>query len=197
LVALVIATLACGRVPPMHYYVLEPSDLTGRAAVGPAPTVGVDSFSIDPPYDQDRIVYRLGRDSPEIGFYAYHRWAAPLETMLPRVVAAELDRGTPRADVVLAEPGGTYAARVLGHLIALEEVDTAEGQTVRLRLRLSLALPDGRRPWTETLSAEAAATTDSVAVIVERMRDVLREVLAEARPAFALAVERLGSSRQP
>ena len=30
------------------------------------------SFDVDPPFDQDRIVYRVGAESPEIGFYAYH-----------------------------------------------------------------------------------------------------------------------------
>ena len=28
-------------------------------------------------------MYRVGEDSPEVGFYAYHRWAAPLSRMLP------------------------------------------------------------------------------------------------------------------
>ena len=54
---------------------------------GPACTDEVEAFLVDPPYDQDRLVYRVGRNTPEVGFYDYHRWAAPLSRMLPKVVA--------------------------------------------------------------------------------------------------------------
>ena len=52
--------------------------------------VGVKAIHVDPPYNRDSIVYRIGSDSPEVGFYAYHQWAAPLTRMLPGVVADAL-----------------------------------------------------------------------------------------------------------
>jgi uncharacterized lipoprotein YmbA len=91
-VAGILGTLAaCGRGPATHYYLLEPREETSSAAAGSAATVGVRAFHVEPPYDQDRIVYRVGLESSEIGFYAYHRWAAPLSRMVPRVVAEGLD----------------------------------------------------------------------------------------------------------
>ena len=88
-IALVATAVGCKAVPAMHYYMLEP-----RAETTPAPggglTVGVLPFAVDSPYDQDRIVYRVGDSSAEVGFYAYHRWAAPLSRMMPTLVAEGL-----------------------------------------------------------------------------------------------------------
>ncbi len=101
LLAFAALAVGCwGRIPPTHYYVLE---LRGEGhEVNPGPAaggleIGVESFAVDPPYDQDRLIYRVGEGSVEIGFYHYHRWATPLSRMLPRVVAVGL-RGTPGRD---------------------------------------------------------------------------------------------------
>ena len=87
---LAVALSGCGGPPATHYYLLEvtPKVEARSTAAERGVTVGVRSFQVDPPYDQDRIVYRVGADSPEVGFYEYHRWAAPLSHMLPRLVCA-------------------------------------------------------------------------------------------------------------
>ena len=63
-VALPLALCGCGSVPPTHYYVLEPQDVPRIEAFGTATArglaIGVETFRVDPPYDQDRIVYRVG-----------------------------------------------------------------------------------------------------------------------------------------
>ncbi len=99
---------AAGRqLPPTHYYVLEldPGAADGAAGAadgGGAPptprrrTIGVRPFAVDAPYDQDRIVYRVGEGSAEVGFYSYHLWAAPLPSMLPAAVATGLEGATGR-----------------------------------------------------------------------------------------------------
>ena len=88
---------ACGgKRPPNHYYLLGApaagDETVRRPATDPEGLrVGVRSLHVDPPYDRDSIVYRVGADSPEVGFYAYHLWAAPLARMLPGVVAAAFE----------------------------------------------------------------------------------------------------------
>ena len=95
-----VGIAACARMPPTHYYVLlDPSPPTPAPAHA-GPSLGVPPFHVDAPYDQDRLVYRIGADSPEVRFYAYHRWAVPLSRMLAQV-ASETLAGTP-VDEVLA-----------------------------------------------------------------------------------------------
>lgn len=194
IVILVLTLVACGKLPPTHYYVLEPprasfdATSTGGRHAEQGVDLGVEPFEIDPPYDQNRIVYRIGKTSPEVAFYAYHRWAAPLSRMLPRVAAAAL-RGT--RGVRSVEPtahGGDYDALLHGRVQALEEVDTVEGQTVRVRMRLVLREPDGRELWSETIAGEATLRTDDVADIVERMNSVLSGSFREARVSLAKAL---------
>ena len=85
-IAILTLSSGCRATPAMNYYVLEPR--SGASADAPdGVRVGVLPFEVDPPYDQDRIVYRIGADSPKVGFYEYHRWAAPLSRMLPRIAS--------------------------------------------------------------------------------------------------------------
>ena len=78
--AVLALTIGCKAMPTTHYYILEPRAGSSDDA-GAGVAVGVLPFEVDPPYDQDRIVYRIGADSPKVGFYEYHRWAAPLSRM--------------------------------------------------------------------------------------------------------------------
>ena len=84
-VALLTLPAACRHAPVPHYYVLDgPMDGPHRGNPVPAGdglAIGVAPFRVDPPYDQDRLVYRLGKDAAEVRFYSYHRWAAPLSRM--------------------------------------------------------------------------------------------------------------------
>ena len=194
------ATLAVGcggRIPPTHYYVLE---LHGEGhEVNPGPAVGglkigVESFAVDPPYDQDRLIYRVGEGSVEIGFYHYHRWATPLSRMLPRVVAAGL-RGTPGVSAI--EPAASardYAATLEGRLLSLEEVDTPEGQRVLVRMHLTLRLADGTEIWTESLAGEGTAESGEVAALVEELCGVLGQVLGQARVGLEQALRQHAAS---
>jgi uncharacterized lipoprotein YmbA len=178
---------ACGgKRPPNHYYLIgapapqdEVAHLTTANSEGLH--VGVKSLHVDPPYDRDSIVFRVGADSPEVGFYAYHLWAAPLSRMLPGVVAAGLDGTQGIGAIEPVVPGRTYAANLTGRVQTLEEVDLPEGQRVRIALSLGLRLADGSEVWTGHLSGESGLRTDSVADIVDAMRSLLSGLLREAR----------------
>jgi len=183
---------ACGgSVPTTHYYVLEPRDLARSAArAAEAPSVGVTAFQVDSPYDQDRIVYRVGAETPEVKFYSYHRWATPLARMLPQLVASELSaaEGSVPVRIEVASSDREYAAELSGRLLALEEIDTAEGQIVRVRLQLMLRQADGREIWSKTLDDETTVSTREVTVIVEQMRRSLAQAVRAAGDEMATSL---------
>jgi uncharacterized lipoprotein YmbA len=191
---------ACGgKRPPSHYYLLgapaqeEPSPSTHPAGLD----IGVKAVHVDPPYDRDSIVYRVGADSPEVGFYAYHLWAAPLSRMLPGVVAAALEGTEGIGTIEPVVPGRSYSAYVTGRVLTFEEVDLPEGQRVRISLSLSLRLADATEVWTDQLSGESGLQTDRVSDIIDAMRSLLNELLREARTDLATALDRRGLSPFP
>lgn len=184
--ALIAVLLAgCAHVPVTHYYVL---DLHARPSSPPGPSperdgleVGVLPFRVDPPYDQDRIVYRVGHDSAEIGFYPYDRWAMPLSRLLPLAVAGVLGRAAGITSMEPSAPGRRYTALLEGRLVALEEIDTPGGQSMRLQLDLSLRGQDGTVLWSEGLSTMRDAKVDDVGEVAEAMRAALGSALEDAR----------------
>ncbi len=185
---LALACCGCGSVPQTHYYVLEPQDLFSTAPSGTGLSIGVETFQVDPLYDQDRIVYRMGQDSAEVGFYAYHRWAAPLSRMLPGVVAAALSGLDGVESIGPVADGRDYDAYFRGRVLAFEEIDTPEGERILVRLALTLQADDGTELWVEILDREAALTTGEVRDAVERMREALEEGLRAARPGLERAL---------
>ena len=182
---------ACAGIPPTHYYILEYDSAgmnPGPAANASGITVGVEVFEVEPPYDQDRIVYRTDPESPERGFYAYHRWAAPISRMLPRMTADGLS-GMPGVSVIAPiVAGGRYDALLAGTVLALVEVDTPEGHEAHVRLRLELRRPTGEAIWNQTLDRVVITRTASVEAVVEKMNAALSDLIRQARPGIEAAI---------
>lgn len=178
LVALLVTAAGCGRPPLTHYYLLEPQD-AGRARAGGGVTIAVAPFLVDAPYDQERIVYRAGREALEVGFYEYHRWAAPLSRMLADLVTESLRGVEGIGRVELLGAAGPAPGFVLdGRLAVLEELDTAEGELVRFALELRLRDGTGVELWSERLSGEAPVGVERPAV--EDVARAMSRLLVEA-----------------
>jgi ABC-type uncharacterized transport system auxiliary subunit len=196
---LVLALGGCGgRLPQTHYYVLEPQDVPRHdpaTAVLGGWAIGVETFRVDPPYDQDRIVYRVGKNSPEVGFYAYHRWAAPLARMLPRVVAAAFGGISGMKSIEPIAPGRRYDAYIGGRVLAFEEIDTPEGHRVRVRLALHLSTDD-EEMWSSTVTGQVALSSDDVGDVVIEMRSALADALRSARPGIQVALPQRPPQRE-
>jgi uncharacterized lipoprotein YmbA len=189
--AVALGAAGCAGVPRTHYYVLEPpAAAEANEGTEGGLIIGVRSFQVDPPYDQDRLVYRVGEGSPEIGFYDYHRWAMPVSRMLPKVVAVALNGIEGVGAVEPAAPGHSYPATIEGRVVELEEVDLPDGQSIRVRLVLRLRMADGSVPWSQPVAAEATVDTDEVLVVVEQMNEVLSHALRQARAGLAEALGR-------
>ena len=193
-VSLAVSLLsACSSAPTTHYYVLAPTrsapDVAAPASDPAGLTIGVEPFTVDPPYDRDQLVYRLGIDSVEVGFYAYHRWAAPLGDLVA-VSMAEGLRGTPGIDRI--EPvtsGGEYSAFLRGRVVYLEEIDVPGQQLARLDFELRLVDKDGQVLWSGEVEGSASGSNETVAGIVEQLYQAFDQALGEARADLAQAAK--------
>ena len=186
-----LAVAGCGgRAPTIHYYVLEPPN-DPRAPTAEGLTIGVPAVHVAAPYDQDRIVYRVGE--VEVGFYTYHRWAAPLERMLPALVA-EACRGLNGVhQIEPAVANREYDAYLQGRVTALEEIDTPEGVRVLARLDLRL-VRDGVTVWSETVEHESAIDGNDVQDVVRGMAKSIDEAVRAALPAMDTVLTSLNRS---
>jgi uncharacterized lipoprotein YmbA len=193
--AVAIASVSCSQLPPTHYYVLELDPAPAAAAAGggavaeaSAWTIGVRPFAVDAPYDQDRIVYRVGEGSAEVGFYAYHLWAAPLSSMLAAAVATGLEGAAGVAAIEPVAAGRTYRAFINGRVLAVEEIDLADRQLVRASIELRLVDRDGAELWADVVSARGETRTEHVGDVVEALSAALGEALASTRESLGRAV---------
>jgi uncharacterized lipoprotein YmbA len=198
----VFTASSCGRTPASRYYVLQLGE--GHRPLASIPStanglpdnprvgleVGVRSFQVDPPYDQDRIVYRIGRDAVQVGFYPYDRWAVPLSRMLTEVAAEVLGQARGIAVMEPAVSGRSYSAFLEGRVLALEEIDTPGGDLARLSLELSLLDASGYVLWQDSFDRETAIQAESVDEVVREMRSLLDETLTEARTGLQAAIGR-------
>jgi uncharacterized lipoprotein YmbA len=193
LAAALLALAGCASIPVTHYYVLTLPPAAPAPGADPAVektfTIGVEQFTVDAPYDQEEIVYRV-EGTPEVGFYAYHRWALPLSAMLARLTAEAL-QGLP--EVALIEPRDPerhYAAYLTGHLLALAEIDTPGEQAGTVQLALALQRPDGTPLWSGRFETSIPTHTREVRAVVEAMQAALARALASARGELAAAIAR-------
>lgn len=188
-----VAGCAGGGLPTTHYYTLAPPQDTSSRAAGSGGeeglAIGVESLAVDPPYDQDRIVYRRSPESTEVGYYAYHRWAAPIGRLVQSAMVEGL-RGTEGIDSI--EPAtstGDYDARLGGRVLFLEHIDSPSDQGVRVSVKLELR-DEEQTLWSATLSAirsgdmldastVAAVLARAVEELVERAREQLTTALSE------------------
>lgn len=186
---------ACSSAPPTHYYVLAPTQPAQEAVASAGDSeglrIGVEPLTVDPPYDRNQLVYRLGTDSVEVGFYTYHRWAAPLGNLVA-VALAEGLRGTPGVEHI--EPvssGGDYTALLRGRVVYLEEIDVPGQQLARLALELRLVDRSGETLWADQVTGSAAGSSETVAGIVEQLYQAFDQALEQARAGLTTAAAML------
>ncbi len=190
--ALLGACIGGGALPVTHYYTLRPpaavTESSARESGDSGWVVGVPPFAVDPPYDQDRLVYRRGVDSTEVGFYAYHRWASPLGRLVAVALADGL-RGT--AGIVEIEPAraaGDYSARLEGRLLYLEELDSEAGQEARLSLQLDLRSDEGELLWTSVLTGSASGRVRDVSQVATLAQQAFDDVVRQASAGIESAL---------
>lgn len=134
----------CATSPPSSFYLLTPV----AATQSPAPSgrlrarVKVAAVHLPPTLDRQQIVRTGPGNRLEIS--GFHRWGAPLDEMVQRVLTQDLLERLPKGAVILPEsPAPTHTDRIVVDLLALQS-DT--GGQVTLRGSWSLLGPLSNTP---------------------------------------------------
>lgn len=128
--ALCLAAGGCGTSPKTDFYTLSVGPpAAASTAPGAAASYGVSVGPITVPESVDRpqIVVRLSPSRVEIS--ELHRWAAPLRSEIPRVIAEHLGRLLDTARV-WAYPGPAGLESDYRVLLDVERFDSALGEGI-------------------------------------------------------------------
>lgn len=186
---------ACGGVPETFYYTIAPLPVSAIPAEANnesgnrTAVLGVEKFSAEALYDDDRIIYR---ESPyEVKYYHYRRWAA-----LPKqLVTDEIMRRMQTAHIfrnVVSMPNGNQVDYLLtGRIISFEEWDRGEQWFGRVAFTAQLYDPATRQLlWSEVFEAETQAEKRIPTAVVEAIGKSLEKCIADLQKALPEKMKR-------
>lgn len=187
---------ACGGVPETFYYtVSEAGAAAGKAdnhrGAPPDIILGVEKFSAEALYEDDRIIYR---DAPfEVKYYHYRRWAAPPRALVTDEFIRQLRASSCCREVLPFPSSGRIDYVLTGRILAFEEWDREEKWHGRVALLLQIYEPATRRlVWSDVFQAETPAAKKLPAAVVEAINTSLQTCIAD----FLKALPELVSKRQ-
>jgi len=205
LLALCLALMAagCSRSPRVTFYTLEPSagaEVSASAALSPsaaqtaptaptasapsapsAPSVAVGPVTLPDLVDRPQLVVRVAANRVEI--LESQRWAEPLKSEIPRVVAQELARrlASTRVSSYQQHSGPTADYRVL---LDVQRFEAAPGQAVTVEADWTVRRAGGKTRTGHALVREPLKETgyDAVAAGFSRaLRAVSGEIAGAIR----------------
>lgn len=140
-VCLAFAAAACSRSPRVTFYTLEPGAQAENAAAATAvPAVSVGPVTLPEVVDRPQLVVRVAANRVEI--LETHRWAEPLKSEIPRLIAENLRRllGSSRVSSHLQHAGADTDLRVLVDILRFE---SSPGEAVTVEAVWSLRRATG------------------------------------------------------
>lgn len=184
----VAAAAGCGTTPKAHFYTLSAVPVAVRSAAPSAAGYGVTVGPITVPeaVDRPQIVVRLSPSQVEIS--ELHRWAAPLKSEIPRVIAEHLTHLLDTARV-WAYPGAAGLESDYRVLLDVERFDSTLGDGVAVDAlwtvrRVSGGAPrSGRSSVRERTAGEGydglvAAHERALAAVSRDLAQAIRELRA-------------------
>jgi uncharacterized lipoprotein YmbA len=181
LVLLLVA--GCGSTPKESFYTLAsapPVAATASSAV----SIHVGAVALPDAVDRTPMVIRTGPNQVEIE--DFHRWAEPLKTAIPRVLAANLSQLMGGARVSSGRQGGTPADYRVNVEIARFESSFAEGAT--LEATWTVTGQSGAPVHGRTLARAPSASGDHAGIASAHSRaldQLAREIAAAISPPRA------------
>jgi uncharacterized lipoprotein YmbA len=162
-----MAALAAGcSTPDSRFYTLRAD--TAQAGDGTSPiTIVVGPITLPESVDRPQLVTSSGENRVEI--QEFHRWAQPLRTEIPRVVAAQLGRqlGTAHAgvssDVAISDPD----YRVL---IDVQRFDFRRGEAATVEALWTVRSRSGSTRTGHTLAQERVVDASYDAMVAAQRR---------------------------
>lgn len=107
-------SVGCSRSPRVSFYTLEPGvQIEAAVPAATVPAVVVGPVTLPEVVDRPQLVVRVAANRVEI--LETHRWAEPLKSEIPRLLAENLNRqfGATRVSSYLQHAGTDAAYRVL------------------------------------------------------------------------------------
>jgi ABC-type uncharacterized transport system auxiliary subunit len=179
---------SCSGVPETFYYTVSnwnapPVKSENHNAATPDMVLGVEKFTAETIYEDDRIIYR---DSPfEVKYYHYRRWAAPPRALVTDEVLKQL-RASSCCREVVASPSQTRVNYILaGRVLAFEEWDQGEKWYGRVALLIQIYEPASRRlVWQNIFQAESPVAKKIPAAVVEAIGTSLQKCVSDLQEAL-------------
>ncbi|HUP29244.1 MAG TPA: PqiC family protein [Usitatibacter sp.] len=171
--ALLAALAGCGSSPKENFYTLgEPQGPLPASNPSSSISVFVGPVTVPEAVDRTAMVLRTGPNSVDID--DTNRWAEPLKSAIPRVLAATLMRelGTPR---VMASRAGTPSSVDFRVAVEIQRFDSSldRGATLDALWTVTPAKGSGARTG-RTLAEEPATSRDPAGVAAAHSRALER-----------------------
>ena len=193
--AFLLLLQACGSIPETYYYTVAPLSVnamngeTPRQQDNNAIVLGVENFSAEALYDDDRIIYR---ESPyEVKYYHYRRWAATPRQLVTEEVRKRLQNSGLFQNVV-SFPTSHHVDYVLqGRIASFEEWDRGAEWFGRVAFTAQLYDPISRRViWSSTFEAETRAEKRVPTAVVEAIGKSLEKCIITLQQALPTQLKR-------
>jgi hypothetical protein len=184
-VAVVLA--GCGTSPEPRFYTLSAGGISAsdKTDKGEAEyTVAVGPITLPEMVDRPQLVVRVGVNQVEL--LDQHRWAEPLKSEIPRVVAENLAHLLGAKQVVTYPHNASFTAeyRVL---LDIQHFDSAPGQAVTIDTLWTIRATSGGEPKTgRSVAREPTNGNDYDALVAAHGRalaTVSREIAESIRAA--------------
>lgn len=133
---LAMVTVGCSRSPRVTFYTLEPgAQINSSSAATSGPAVAVGPVTLPEVVDRPQLVVRVAANRVDI--LETHRWAEPLKSEIPRIIAENLGRllESSRVSSYLQHSGADAVYRVL---VDFQRFESSPGEAVTVEAVWSL-----------------------------------------------------------
>lgn len=187
-VVLLVLT-GCGSSPNVHFYTLSSSAAPAGGEATPAgaiPSVGLGPITLPDVVDRPQFVLRTGGNKVVIA--EEHRWAEPLKSEIPRVIAENLSRilGVKQ---VWSYPQGAAETADIRVLVNVQRFDSTPDEAATIDVSWTVQRKPGEPVPGRSLVKEAANGSGYDALAAAHNR-----ALASVSRDIAAAIRALGSA---
>lgn len=186
--SLAVTLAGCSRSPRVSFYTLEPAAGGENAAAVPAvPAIAVGPVTLPELVDRPQLVMRVAANRVDI--LETHRWAEPLKSEIPRLIAENLGRllGSNRVSSHLQHSGSDAEYRVL---LDIQRFESSPGEAVTVEAVWSLRRTGGGTPKTGRSLVREPVSADGyeplVAAYGRALLAVSRDLAAAIRAEASL-----------
>ncbi|HEY6455858.1 MAG TPA: PqiC family protein [Steroidobacteraceae bacterium] len=170
----------CASSPPVQYFALEPIAAGGPRIAPRLTIIQVAQVHLPPTLDQKQMVRHTGPYTLQIS--DQHRWSAPLDEMIRRVLSQDLIEMLPPHSVVLPnEPVPSATRKIVVNV--LEFAPDAAG-TIQFKGTWSL-IGTGQPPQSRYVALSEAADAKDTADQVKGMSRILSRLAMQMAQAAA------------